>query len=98
MAVEREDYELAKQIKMDADRLRATGEAAAGAPAQSTARSGPHPNEIFSRVLHPSVSHVSPGAASNLDPPEEHSVGGFVCHLFMPCARLQSAIWFVPWP
>lgn len=75
MAVEREDYELAKQIKMDADRLRATGEAAAGAPVPQPARSGPHPDEIFKRVLQPSVSHVSPGATCKLDTPEEYQAG-----------------------
>lgn len=79
MAVEREDYELAKQIKVDADRLRATGEAAAGAPVQQLSRSGPHPDKIFSRVLQPSASHVGPGAASKLDPPHEHPAGELTC-------------------
>eukprot|EP00892_Ulva_mutabilis_P006596 jgi/Ulvmu1/4308/UM002_0029.1 len=75
MAVEREDYELAKQIKKDADRLRATGEATAGAPLQHVARSGPQPEEIFSRVLQPSVSHVSPAAGSKLGAPDEQHIG-----------------------
>lgn len=90
MAVEREDYELAKQIKIDADRLRATGEAAAGAPAQPVARSGPQPDEIFSRVLQPSMSQVSPGAASKIDPPVQHPIGMFVVPLsrMIPCTLL----------
>lgn len=85
MAVEREDYELAKQIKMDADRLRATGEAAAGAPVQQLTQSGPHPDEIFSRVLQPSVNHVCPGAASKLNPPHEHPSGKFTCTTARDC-------------
>jgi hypothetical protein len=54
-AVEREDYELAKQIKMDADRLRAAGEAAAGTASHSPVRLGSHPDEIFNRVLQPQM-------------------------------------------
>ena len=60
-AVEREDYELAKQIKMDADRLRAAGEAAAGTAGHSPVRVGSHPDEIFNRVLQPQMGKaVSP--------------------------------------
>lgn len=60
-AVEREDYELAKQIKLDADRLRAAGEAAAGTAGHSPVRLGSHPDDIFNRVLQPQMGKaISP--------------------------------------
>ena len=54
--MDREDYERAKRLKGDLDKLRAVGDAAAGAspsppPPHSAFRRGAHPDDIFSRAL-----------------------------------------------
>jgi hypothetical protein len=68
-AVEREDYELAKQIKLDADRLRSAGEAAAGTAGRTIGRVVHHPDEIFNRVLQPQAGKI-------LSPPIKAEVSG----------------------
>lgn len=90
-AVEREDYELAKQIKIDADRLRAAGEAAAGTAGHSPGRLCSHPEEIFNRVLQPQLGKA-------ISPPNKGSIftqpGTLTLHmqLFSPASRM------LPWP
>jgi hypothetical protein len=49
-AVEKEDYDTAKLIKVDIDKLRATGESAAGA-VEALASRHKDPGEIFGRVM-----------------------------------------------
>ena len=53
VAVEREDYDMAKALKQDIDKLRAAGEAAAtGHIAElPKSRRATDPEEIFNRVL-----------------------------------------------
>lgn len=51
-AVEKEDYDTAKLIKVDIDKLRAAGESAAGAmEAAALASRNKDPGEIFGRVM-----------------------------------------------
>lgn len=53
MAVEREDYDMAKALKQDIDKLRAAGEAAATGQIAEVPKScrATDPEEIFNRVL-----------------------------------------------
>lgn len=93
-AVEREDYEQAKQIKMDADRLRAAGEAAAGAPGQSPARIGSHPDEIFSRVLQPQMAKGSsaPTKADLIPQSGKFTRGSGVSMVLLICTRFHRFV------
>ena len=58
VAVEREDYDMAKALKQDIDKLRAAGEAAATGQIAEVPKSrrATDPDEIFNRVLGRSVS------------------------------------------
>lgn len=53
VAVEREDYDMAKALKQDIDKLRAAGEAAATGQIAEVPKSrrATDPEEIFNRVL-----------------------------------------------
>ena len=70
-AVEREDYDTAKQLKADMDKLRAAGESAAGVEASAP---GKNPDEIFSRVL--KVRAADYGWATGPSGLDEESMGG----------------------
>ncbi len=67
-AVEKEDYDTAKLIKADIDKLRAAGESAAGA--MEIASRNKDPNEIFGRVLRVSGSgQAQAGGGGQASPP-----------------------------
>jgi hypothetical protein len=67
-AVECEDYEMAKRLKADIDKLRSAGEAAAGAShiPSSTYHRGTHPDEIFNRALGRKGNSPTPSVPSHL--------------------------------
>jgi hypothetical protein len=68
-AVESEDYEMAKRLKADIDKLRSAGEAVAGASHISTTTyHRPDPDEIFNRVLGRKGASPTPHVPSHLIP------------------------------
>ena len=69
--MEREDYDMAKALKQDIDKLRAAGEAAAtGHMAQlPKSRRATDPEEIFNRVLGRSVLSATVPSFHYLPPP-----------------------------
>lgn len=65
-AVEREDYEEAKRLKTDVDKLRSAGELAAVGPTGLPAAASPHPDDIFNRALGKRGAAAPPFAAAGI--------------------------------